>query len=82
MSNQNRANQKVQINLQDNFLNKVRTERIQITIFFVNGYQLKGIVKSFDNFTILLMKDGKEMLIYKHAITTVAPSKPVNLEFS
>jgi|BioPla2DNA2_1021312.scaffolds.fasta_scaffold124595_2 host factor-I protein len=82
MSNQNRANQKVQINLQDNFLNKVRTERIQITIFFVNGYQLKGIVKSFDNFTILLVKDGKEMLIYKHAITTVAPSKPVNLEFS
>lgn len=81
MANSNQNNKKLPINLQDNFLNKVRTERIQITVFFVNGYQLKGIVKSFDNFTILLVKDGKEMLLYKHAITTIAPAKPVNLEF-
>lgn len=81
MANSNQNNKKLLINLQDDFLNKVRTERIQITVFFVNGYQLKGIVKSFDNFTILLVKDGKEMLLYKHAITTIAPVKPVNLEF-
>lgn len=68
-----------QVNLQDDFLNKVRSERIQITVFFVNGFQMKGIVKNFDNFTILLVKEGKEMLIYKHSITTLAPSKPLGI---
>ena len=81
MSNtyQNKSNKKSSVNLQDDFLSKVRSDRIQITVFFVNGYQLKGIVKSFDNFTILLMKEGKELLLYKHAITTILPSKNIDL---
>lgn len=66
------------INLQDVFLNKVRKENIAITIFLVNGYQLKGYVKGFDNYTIVLISEGKQQLIYKHAISTIAPSINVN----
>ncbi|MTI48128.1 MAG: RNA chaperone Hfq [Firmicutes bacterium] len=66
------------INLQDIFLNKVRKENISITIFLVNGYQLKGYVKGFDNYTIVLSSEGKQQLIYKHAISTISPSIDVN----
>lgn len=66
------------INLQDVFLNKVRKENISITIFLVNGYQLKGHVKGFDNYTIVLEGDGKQQLIYKHAISTISPNGSVN----
>ena len=66
---------KVTIILQDVFLNQVRKERIPVTIHLTNGFQLKGIVKGFDNFTIILDNEGKQMLIYKHAISTVTPSK-------
>lgn len=66
------------INLQDVFLNKVRKENISITIFLVNGYQLKGYVKGFDNYTIVLESDGKQQLIYKHAISTISPNASVN----
>lgn len=66
------------INLQDVFLNKVRKENISITIFLVNGYQLKGYVKGFDNYTIVLESDAKQQLIYKHAISTIAPNVSVN----
>ncbi|WDV47832.1 RNA chaperone Hfq [Clostridiaceae bacterium M8S5] len=66
------------INLQDVFLNKVRKESIQIAIFLVNGYQLKGYVKGFDSYTIVLENDGKQHLVYKHAISTINPSKNIS----
>ncbi|MBS5969361.1 RNA chaperone Hfq [Clostridium perfringens] len=64
-------------NLQDIFLNNARKERIPVTIFLVNGVQLKGIVKGFDSFTVVLDSDGKQQLVYKHAISTVSPAKPI-----
>ncbi|MBS3970031.1 MAG: RNA chaperone Hfq [Clostridia bacterium] len=70
---------KVQINLQDGFLNQVRKDNIPLTIFLVNGFQIKGLVKGFDNFTVLLDVDGKQQMVYKHAISTLVPSKAVNL---
>lgn len=66
------------INLQDVFLNKVRKENVTITIYLVNGYQIKGNVKGFDNYTIVLEGDSKQHLIYKHAISTIIPTKKVN----
>lgn len=70
------------INLQDVFLNQVRKERIPVTIYLTNGFQLKGSVKGFDNFTVVLDSDGKQQLVYKHAISTIAPMKIVNLIFN
>jgi len=71
---------KVVLNLQDLFLNQVRKENLPVTIFLVNGYQLKGIVKGFDNFTIAMMdSEGRQQLVYKHAISTVQPVRPVNI---
>lgn len=70
---------KQSINIQDTFLNQLRKEGIFVTIFLLNGFQLKGQVKGFDNFTVLLESDGKQQLIFKHAISTFSPSKSVNL---
>lgn len=67
------------INLQDTFLNQLRKQSIFVTVFLTNGFQLKGVVKSYDSFTILLESEGKQQLIYKHAISTFAPAKQVNL---
>ncbi len=67
------------INLQDVFLNQVRKEHIFVTIYLTNGFQLKGLVKGFDNFTVVLDTDGKQQLVYKHAISTIIPAKPVSL---
>lgn len=64
-------------NLQDVILNGARKAKMQVTIHLINGFQLKGVVKGFDNFTVIIDSDGKQMLVYKHAITTVTPSKPV-----
>ncbi|MTI79488.1 MAG: RNA chaperone Hfq [Firmicutes bacterium] len=69
---------KPQINLQDAFLNQVRKENIPITMFLINGFQLKGLVRGFDNFTVILESEGKQMMVYKHAISTISPSKPIN----
>lgn len=68
------------VNIQDHYLNQLRKERIVVTVFLTNGFQLRGVVKAFDNFTVLLDTEGKQQLIYKHAISTFAPSKNVNLE--
>jgi len=73
---------KVSINLQDVFLNQVRKEHTPIIIYLVNGFQLKGIVRGFDNYTIILDGDGKQQLVYKHAVSTLIPQKPVNFAFS
>lgn len=70
---------KGQINLQDIFLNQVRKEKIAVTIYLVNGFQIKGMVKGFDNFTVVVELEGKQQLVYKHAISTVAPIKPISL---
>jgi len=73
---------KTNINLQDVFLNQVRKEQISITIFLVNGYQLKGNVKGFDNYTIVLDSEGKQQLVYKHAVSTIIPARHVNMMFN
>ena len=66
-------------NLQDTFLNSVRKSKMPLTIFLVNGVKLQGIVSWFDNFCVLLKRDGTSQLVYKHAISTIMPSGPVNL---
>ncbi len=68
---------KGQFNLQDAYLNQVRKDKILVTIYLVNGFQIRGMVKGFDNFTVVVELDGKQQLVYKHAISTVAPIKPV-----
>ncbi len=64
-------------NLQDVFLNQARKNRISVVVHLVNGFQIKGFVKGFDNFTIILDSDGKQIMIYKHAVSTITPAKPV-----
>jgi len=66
-------------NLQDAFLNNVRKNKTPLTIFLINGVKLQGIVTWFDNFCVLLRRDGHSQLVYKHAISTVMPNQPVNL---
>ncbi|NLO88203.1 MAG: RNA chaperone Hfq [Firmicutes bacterium] len=67
------------INLQDVFLNQIRKDGVPVTIFLLNGYQIKGYVRGFDNFTVVMDSDGKQQLIYKHAISTIVPLRPVQL---
>ncbi len=67
-------------NLQDIFLNQLRRDRSSVTMFLMNGFQLHGIIKGFDGFTVVLDSDGKQQLIYKHAISTVVPPRPIELE--
>ena len=66
-------------NLQDAFLNYVRKNKMPLTIFLVNGVKLQGIITWFDNFCVLLRRDGMSQLVYKHAISTVMPGEPVHL---
>ena len=66
-------------NLQDVFLNQIRKTKTPVTIFLVNGVKLQGVVTWFDNFCVLLKRDGAAQLVYKHAISTVMPSQPVQL---
>lgn len=68
------------INLQDNYLNQLRKEKIPVVIYLTNGVRLKGTIKSFDNFVILL-KENTESLIYKHAISTIVPEKDIEIRF-
>jgi host factor-I protein len=63
------------INIQDNFLNQARKENIVVVIHLVNGFQLKGLVRGFDNFTVILESMGKQQMIYKHAISTITPTR-------
>ena len=67
-------------NLQDASLNYIRREKIPVTLFLMNGFQLRGVVRSFDSFVVLIDADGRQQMIYKHAISTVAPARPVSLE--
>ena len=66
-------------NLQDTFLNSVRRSKTPLTVFLVNGVKLQGVVTWFDNFCVLLRRDGQSQLVYKHAISTIMPAQPVQL---
>ena len=66
-------------NLQDAFLNQVRKEKNSVTVFLINGVKLQGVITWFDNFCILLRRDGQSHLVYKHAISTIMPSQNVSL---
>ena len=66
-------------NLQDTFLNHVRKNKVPVTVLLVNGVKLRGFVSWFDNFSVLLRRDGHVQLIYKHAISTVMPGTPISL---
>ena len=66
-------------NLQDKFLNKIRKDKISVTIFLMNGVKLQGMITWFDNFSMLMRRDSHSQLIYKHAISTIMPASPVKL---
>ena len=68
-----------QLNLQDVFLNQARREKIMVTIYLTNGFQFKGIVRGFDSFTVILDCDGRQNLVYKHAISTIIPAKAISI---
>jgi len=69
---------KSQVNLQDIFLNQMRKEKIPVTMYLVNGARISGTIKGFDNF-VILMKQENQQLVYKHAISTIIPERPVEL---
>ena len=71
-----------EINLQDAILNEVRREKIPVTLFLMNGFQLRGTITGFDSFVVVLVTDGKQQMIYKHAISTLAPIKPLKAAHS
>lgn len=66
-------------NLQDIFLTKAKRDRVPATLFLMNGFQLRGVITGFDAFVVVLDSDGKQQVIYKHAISTIAPTRPVDL---
>ena len=66
-------------NLQDLFLLSARRERVSVTVFLVNGFQMRGVVTGFDSFVVMLESDGKQQMLYKHAISTIVPVSPVDL---
>ena len=67
-------------NLQDAFLNQVRKSKVPVTIFLINGVKLQGVITWFDNFSVLLRRDGQSQLIYKHSISTIMPGQPVDVD--
>ena len=67
------------LNLQDVFLNQARKDRLPLTIFLTNGYQFKGIIRGFDSFIVILETDGRQQLVYKHAISTIVPARPISI---
>ena len=67
------------INIQDTFLNTLRKEGIPVTVYLTNGFQIRGTIKAFDNFTIVIDSEGRQQMVYKHAISTFTPQRPVSL---
>lgn len=65
------------INFQDAILKEVRRDKVPVTLFLMNGFQLRGTIIGFDSFVVVLVTDGKQQMIYKHAISTLAPMKPL-----
>ena len=66
-------------NIQDTLLNQIRREKQTVTFFLMNGFQMKGVVRSFDSFVVVLETEGKQQMIYKHAISTIIPTTAVEL---
>ena len=71
---------KTAINIQDQFLNQLRKDGTNVTVFLLNGFQIRGQIKGFDNFTVLFESEGKQQLVFKHAISTFAPQKNVSID--
>jgi len=69
------------MNLQDVFLNQLRRDKVLITLYLINGFQIKGLIKGFDNFILVVEVEGNQQIIYKHAISTILPMTPINLIF-
>ncbi|MBQ6539643.1 MAG: RNA chaperone Hfq [Oscillospiraceae bacterium] len=69
-----------QQNLQDIFLNQARRNGVPLTVFLMNGFQIRGVCTGFDNFTVVMNSEGKQQLIYKHAISTIIPMRPIGLD--
>lgn len=67
-------------NLQETFLNEIRKDRQLVTVFLMNGFQMKGTVTGFDSFVVILLTDGRQQMIYKHAISTIVPGHPVKTQ--
>jgi RNA-binding protein Hfq len=67
------------INLQDVFLNQARKEQVMVKLILMNGYQFKGVVKGFDSYVVILDCEGKQNVVYKHAISTVVPDRSINI---
>lgn len=67
-------------NYQENFLLQARREAVPVTMFLMNGFQMRGVIRGFDAFVVVLESEGRQQLIYKHAISTIAPIRPVSLE--
>ncbi|MCR8641619.1 RNA chaperone Hfq [Paenibacillus sp. N1-5-1-14] len=67
------------INIQDTFLNQLRKESIPVTVYLTNGFQIRGIIRAFDNFTIIIDSEGRQQMVYKHAISTFTPQRSVSL---
>ena len=67
------------LNLQDTFLNQARRQKILLTVFLTNGFQFKGFVRGFDSFTVVMENEGKQSLVYKHAISTISPASAIEL---
>ena len=65
------------INLQDAILNEVRRQKVPVTLFLMNGFQLRGVITGFDSFVVVLVSEGRQQMIYKHAISTLAPMRPL-----
>lgn len=70
---------RTQSDIQDIFLNEARKTKAAVTLFLMNGFQIKGQVTAFDNFTVVVLSEGRQQMIYKHAISTVIPARPVAL---
>ncbi len=66
-------------NLQDLMLNTLRKEKTDVTVFLTNGFQIKGVVKGYDNFVLILDTDGKQQMVYKHAVSTIVPARPISI---
>lgn len=67
------------INIQDTFLNQLRKDNIPVIVYLTNGFQIRGLIKAFDNFTIVIDSEGRQQMVYKHAISTFTPQRNVSL---
>ncbi|MBR4905143.1 MAG: RNA chaperone Hfq [Selenomonadaceae bacterium] len=68
------------INLQENFLNQARKENVPVTIHLMNGFQIKGMIRGFDQFTVIIDSMGRQQMVFKHAISTITPAKPLGMQ--